>query len=74
MSMENAVSTMMSNLPNLAVALLALWWASQRIDKLLDNQSKLIDQLIELMREHRRAMNGYAVERSADPRDPADPA
>jgi hypothetical protein len=60
MSMENAVSTMMSNLPNLAVALLALWWASQRIDKLLDNQSKLIDQLIELMREHRRIVNGYS--------------
>jgi hypothetical protein len=58
MSMENAVSAMMSNLPNLAVALLALWWASQRIDKLLDNQSKLIDQLIELMREHRKAING----------------
>ena len=74
MSMENAVSTMMSNLPNLAVALLALWWASQRIDKLLDHQSKLVDQLIELMREHRKAVNGYTVRRSADPHDPPDPA
>jgi hypothetical protein len=72
--MEAAVTTLLSNMPNIAVALLALWWASQRIDKLLDNQSKLIDQLIELMREHRRAMNGYAAGRSADPRDPPDPA
>jgi hypothetical protein len=58
--MQDALTMLMSNLPNLAVALLALWWASQRIDKLLDNQSKLIDQLIELMREHRRIVNGYS--------------
>jgi hypothetical protein len=60
MNVESAVTTLLSNMPNLAVALLALWWASQRIDKLLDNQSKLIDQLIELMREHRKAINGYS--------------
>jgi hypothetical protein len=64
--MEDALTMVMSNLPNLAVALLALWWASQRIDKLLDNQSKLIDQLIELMREHRRIVNGHSEQRSAD--------
>jgi len=58
--MQDALMMLMSNLPNLTVALLALWWASQRIDKLLDNQSKLIDQLIELMREHRKIMNGYS--------------
>jgi hypothetical protein len=58
--MEQALMTLMESLPNLAIALLALLWASQRIDKLLDQQSRLVDQLIEMMRESRKLMaNGY---------------
>lgn len=58
--MEQALMALVESLPNLAIALLALLWASQRIDKLLDQQSKLVDQLIEMMRESRKLMvNGY---------------
>jgi type IV secretory pathway TrbL component len=61
MDMENAMMTVIQSLPNLAVALLALWWATKRIDTLLDQQSKLVDQLIEMMRENRRLVtNGHS--------------
>lgn len=61
MNLEAAITSLISGAPNLAVALLALWWATKRIDTLLDQQSKLVDQLIEMMRENRRiATNGHA--------------
>jgi hypothetical protein len=61
MNLEAAITSLISGAPNLAVALLALWWATKRIDTLLDQQSKLVDQLIEMMRENRRiAANGHA--------------
>lgn len=52
--LENAITGMIEGLPNMAVALLALYWASNRIDKLLDSQSKLIDALLEMVKESRR--------------------
>ena len=68
MDLEAAITSLISGAPNLAVALLALWWTTKRIDALLDQQSKLVDQLIEMMRENRRmTTNGHAQSTDKQP-------
>lgn len=67
--MEAALTSLISGAPNMAVALLALWWTTQRIDKLLEHQSRLLDELVEMMRENRRLThNGHG---SANPAPPS---
>lgn len=67
MDMENAIMSLIQSLPNIAVALLALWWTTQRIDKLLEHQSRLLDELVEMMRENRRLThNGHGRADHAD--------
>lgn len=45
--MEQLLINVITNLPNFAVALVVLWWQKQTIDQLLDNQTKLIDRLLQ---------------------------
>jgi hypothetical protein len=47
------LAQMIAALPNMAVALLTLYWMMKRIDALLTHQAKLIDQLVETMKETR---------------------
>lgn len=44
--MENLVSTIITQLPNLGVAVWMLWQQQQTIKAMLDNQTKLIDRLL----------------------------
>jgi hypothetical protein len=56
------LSQMIAALPNMAVALLTLYWMMKRIDALLTHQAKLIDQLVETMKETRqmaKTINGH---------------
>lgn len=52
--MDELVKQIILGAPNVAVALAALWWASQRIDKMIDAQAKLIDALLEMCAENIR--------------------
>jgi len=45
--MEATLSTMVQQLPNLAVAIWMLWTQKKTIDSLLDTQTKLIDRLLD---------------------------
>lgn len=69
MDVESAIVTFISSSPNLAVALLVLWWTTKRIDALLDHQSTLINQLVEMMRENRKMLmvNGHDKKANQDP-------
>lgn len=44
--MDNLVSTIVTQLPNLGVAVWMLWQQQQTIKAMLDNQTKLIDRLL----------------------------
>lgn len=44
--MENLVSIIITQLPNLGVAIWMLWQQQQTIKAMLDNQTKLIDRLL----------------------------
>jgi len=48
MDMNEIVSTVITTLPNLAIAVWVLIQYQKTIDKLLDNQQKLLDQLMAL--------------------------
>ena len=50
--------TIITNLPNFAVALVMLWWQKQTIDQLLENQTKLIDRLLTYVDKDADAMSG----------------
>jgi len=45
--MEDLLSTIITGLPNLAVALIMLWWQRQTINELMATQQKLIDRLLD---------------------------
>lgn len=47
--MEQLISQVVSNLPNLAVAVAVLYWQKQTIDQLLAHQRQLLDKLIEMV-------------------------
>lgn len=53
MTVEQLVITIFEQLPNLAIAVLALYWQTQRFDKLLEAQTKLIDKLLQMVDEVR---------------------
>lgn len=44
--MDNIVSTIVTQLPNLGVAVWMLWQQGRTIQAMLDNQTKLIDRLL----------------------------
>ena len=44
--MENLLLEFVGQLPNLGVAVAILWWQSKTIERLLNTQEKLIDQLL----------------------------
>ncbi len=44
--MDNIVSTIITQLPNLGVAVWMLWQQGRTIQAMLDNQTKLIDRLL----------------------------
>lgn len=44
--MDTILNTLLTQLPNIGVALLMLYWQKQTIDNLLATQTKLIDQLM----------------------------
>ena len=49
MTVEQWIADLIVQLPNLAVALLVLWWQRMMIDKLLEHQHTLIDKLIQMV-------------------------
>lgn len=51
--MENILVQTIAAVPNMAVALLTLYWLMKRVDSLLTHQAKLIDQLVEMMKQAR---------------------
>jgi hypothetical protein len=51
--MDELLKTIILGAPNVAVAVAALYWASQRIDKMIDQQSKLIDALLVMCAENK---------------------
>lgn len=46
--MDQTVSTVLTTLPNLAIAVWVIWQYQGTIKTLLENQQKLIDQLMSL--------------------------
>jgi hypothetical protein len=44
--MDNIIQTVITQLPNLGVAVWMLWQQQQTIKAMLDNQTKLIDRLL----------------------------
>lgn len=53
--MTDSVQTIITQLPNLAVAIWMLWQQRQTIDSLLVNQTKLIDRLLLYVENDNRA-------------------
>ena len=53
MTVEQWLSDLVAQLPNLAIALLVLYWQRQTIDSLLNHQRQLIDKLVEMVDEVR---------------------
>lgn len=49
--MDQGLLDLLKNLPNLAVAIVALWWSSRVIEKMLMHQHQLIDRLLEIARQ-----------------------
>lgn len=45
--MEAMLNTLLTQLPNLAIAVWMLWQQKQTIDSLLSTQTKLIDRLLD---------------------------
>ena len=48
MPIETFITNVISNLPNFAIAVVVLYWQEKRIEKLLEVQAKLIDQLLDM--------------------------
>lgn len=49
MTVETLVSSIIDQLPNLAIALLVLYWQRKTIDDLLSHQRTLIDRLLQMV-------------------------
>lgn len=45
--MDDLLTTVIGQLPNVAVAVLALWWLGGRLDRLLDLMSQMLMLLLE---------------------------
>lgn len=45
--MDELITTVVAQLPNVAVAVLALWWLGGRLDRLLDLMSQMLMLLLE---------------------------
>jgi len=45
---SQSLSTLLASVPNLAIAVWCIWQYQQTIKRLLDNQQKLIEQLMAL--------------------------
>lgn len=54
--MDALLSNVISSLPNIAVALLMLYWQKQTIDSLLATQTKLIDQLMTYVKQDKETV------------------
>lgn len=73
MTIEALISDLITQLPNLAVAAVVLFWQRQTIDRLLEQQQKLIDKLLAMVddvREGERVVidrNNAAVARPTTP-------
>jgi hypothetical protein len=52
---DELLSTVILNFPNLAVALVMLFWQRQIIEKLLESQSHLIDRLLQYVDNDKQA-------------------
>lgn len=55
--MEELIVNVIANIPNFAVALIMLHWQKQTIDKLLENQSKLIERLLQYVDDEREFLD-----------------
>lgn len=51
MTVDELIKTVILGAPNLAVAIMALWWARAIIERMLTRQETLIDQLLEKCEE-----------------------
>lgn len=49
MTVETLVSNLIEQIPNLAIALLVLYWQRKTIDDLLSHQRTLIDRLLQMV-------------------------
>ncbi len=47
--MDELLKQVITGLPNMAVALLALYWQAQRMDKLIDLQAELIRKYTDMV-------------------------
>lgn len=45
--METALNTLLTNMPNLAIAVWMLWQQGRTIDSLLGTQKQLVDRLLD---------------------------
>lgn len=55
--MEAILETILLQAPNLGVSILALFWASRLIEKLIDQQATLTDKILSLLDELDSARN-----------------
>lgn len=55
--MEELIINIIANMPNFAVAIVMLYWQKQTIDKLLENQSKLIERLLQYVDDEREFLD-----------------
>lgn len=70
--MDTTILEVLSSLPNVAIAGIALWWASRIIEKMIDNESKRMDAFLAIVKQVSDMRNRIELEeRDAD--KPADP-
>lgn len=73
MTVEALIRDLITQLPNLAVAAVVLFWQRQTIDRLLEQQQKLIDKLMDMIDDVREgekvviARNSQAIARPTSP-------
>lgn len=61
--LEQILGELLPQLPNLAVALAALYWTATRIDKMIDAQQTLVQQLLQLCAQHQQLVETISSQR-----------
>jgi len=58
--MEQLLTNVLTQFPNLAVAIVMLYWQKMTIEKLLETQTKLIDRLLSYVDNDKAAIRAQA--------------
>lgn len=80
MAIETFITNLLNALPNFAIAIVVLYWQEKRIERLLEVQAKLIDQLLQMADDRDNAVHDVRnlvgrivhdskVQRPANPND-----